>query len=66
MRQSSDMIMAAFCYVTAMMIWKIGDVLIYYGQADRWFVVLIVTLVVVSGVTFQFESLISKYEDRRK
>lgn len=62
MRQSADMILAAFCYIMASMIWKIGDVLVYFGATDRWFVVFICSLVVVSGASFQFESVINKME----
>jgi FtsH-binding integral membrane protein len=65
-RQASDMILAAFCYVTAMMIWEIGNRIVYIGATPLWFVVLICSLVVVSGVTFQFENLISSYERRQK
>ena len=54
----SQLILAAFCYVTAMMIWKIGEVLIYYGYTPLWFVVMIITCIVVSGFSFQFEGVI--------
>ena len=48
-RQASDMILAAFCYVTAMMIWEIGNRLIYIGATQLWFVALICSLVTISG-----------------
>jgi hypothetical protein len=49
--------LAAFCYITAMMIWKIGSVMIYYGQADLWFVTFICLLVATAGVLFQFDNI---------
>lgn len=50
-------ILAAFCYVTAMMIWAIGQKMMYCGQASLWFVVLIVSLVVASGLSFDFDGV---------
>jgi hypothetical protein len=62
MMQPSTSIMAAFCYVMSAMIWKIGTVLVYYGQVETWFVAFITVLVITSGLMFQFEGLINTQE----
>jgi hypothetical protein len=58
--QPSSMILAAFCYITAVMVWKIGAALIYYGQTDLWLVAFITGLVVTSGLMFQCEPVINQ------
>lgn len=56
----SQFILAGFCYVSAIMILKIGDSLIYFGQTEQWIVVLVATCLAVSGVSFQFEGVVFK------
>lgn len=56
----AQFILAAFCYVEAAMVWKIGEVLVYYGQAPLWFVWLIIGCLIVAGISFQFEGPIFK------
>ena len=56
--QPSQFIMAAFCYVMAAMIWKVGYALVYYGQTESWFVMFIWALFVTSGLCFQFDNIV--------
>ena len=51
-------IIAAFCYATAMMIWIIGDRMIYFGYVPLWFVVLMTMLVGVSGLSFDLDGVV--------
>lgn len=55
-----QLILAAFCYVEAAMVWKIGDVLVYCGQVPSWFVWLIAGCLATAGFVFQFEGVLYK------
>jgi cytochrome c biogenesis protein ResB len=54
----AQFILAAFCYVTAMMIWEIGKPLVYVGVTQSWFVIFICLLVVSAGISYHFEGAV--------